>query len=128
MGLIKLSITDEDKAVITFLLKEMQREYIISKPERGRIHEIEWDAGDGTPSVLGEAEVLADFICGIALSLLENRFNEEYRDGLSSLSVHQSNILHQFLREKSLTYPKFAAYILATEYLRAIIQRILGRG
>jgi len=126
MNLTKFEISSKDKEIVTFLLNEIQHEYLISINERNHIHNMEWESNDSDTSLLGCVELFSDYICGIALSLLKNKYNQMYCEKLPNKSIHHSATIHKFVKDQSTVYPKYTAYILSIEHLRAIIQRILS--
>lgn len=115
-----------DRPVLEFLLGEVQDSYARSKVDRARLHGREWESEEDSASVLGEAEIRADFVVGIVRTWLAIGVDGSERDGLVEQSVHRSPTLHGWLATDAAVYPQFAAHVQAVEHLRAAALRVLA--
>jgi hypothetical protein len=116
--------TDVWKSLVVEALQRVKSAYDEAKAERRLIHEQEWQAGPGAPSILGEAEVSADTLCGYASTFFSTP--EEAR--LSSLdlaersSPYSKASLVKFARDERDRYPRFARYLNAVELVRLVLK------
>lgn len=121
----KFLISAKDQATLKFLLDEVDHSFRDSKDERKRLHEIEWAAGEEAASILGEAEIRMDFVIGVVQTWLEYGYEKDRRDDLMRYSIHCSSILHDWLKEHSADYPRFAVFLQVVELLRVVALRVL---
>ena len=106
--------------VLITLLKYLESTFSSSGPDRGALHKVEWNAGSGAPSVLGEVEVRADNVVGISMRCLGNvpcNVNELI-DFLKKESIYQSETLLEWISKNGDDYHGFLCYIAAVENLR----------
>jgi hypothetical protein len=116
-------LADSDVALLAFLVEELERSFARCAEERKQLHEVEWSAGGGAPSVLGETETRADFVIGLVRGWLVSRLAIGHGGQLAAQSIHRSKTLHNWMANDSAAYPQFAAYVQAVEHLRAAALR-----
>lgn len=89
--------------------------------DRKRLHDIEWEAEECSPSILGEVEVRADTVIGIARSCINKQ--PDNIDGLIDIlkekSIYQSESIVNWLAVDGGDYLGFVGYIVAIENLRS---------
>lgn len=102
------------------LLKLLELTFTASALNRKRLHEIEWGAEEGSPSILGEVEVRADTVIGISRACLRKRPENinELVDILEAGSIYQSEVVVGWIVASSDSYQEFLEYITAIENLR----------
>lgn len=105
---------------LNVLLKFLELAFTASALNRKSIHEVEWEAEEGSPSVLGEIEVRADTVIGIARTCMKKRPENanELIDILEACSIYQSEVLVGWLAASGEDYQEFIGYIAAIENLR----------
>ena len=104
------------------LIDQMSAAYQAAAGERGQLHRIEWDAPDGDPSILGEAEVYADIVAGLASQATRRsgpRNRAEVVGKLAVASLFSNPILTEFVLNRDREYPVFCKYLLWVESLRS---------
>lgn len=104
------------KVLLTFL----ELAFTASALNRKKLHELEWQAEEGSPSVLGEIEVRADAVIGISRRCLKKHPENinELVDKLEASSIYQSEVLVGWIAAHSEDYQEFLGYIAAVENLR----------
>jgi|SaaInlStandDraft_2_1057019.scaffolds.fasta_scaffold211452_1 hypothetical protein len=126
---------DEDRIALNFMCAEVVRLYKDCSQERGKLHKIEWNAGEDAPSVLMDAELSSTMVSGTASSCLHySRLRrritreefEKHWNWLAEYSVYDSKTLTHWMIHESAKYPVFAAYLQAVECLRVISVKILA--
>jgi hypothetical protein len=116
--------TDVWKSPIVEALERVKSAYDEAKAERRLLHEQEWQAGPGTPSILGEAEVSADALCGNASTFLSTAGKAR----LSSLelaecsSPYSKASLVKFAGDARDRYPRFVGYLNALELVHLVLK------
>ena len=115
--------------VLNVLLKFLELAFTASTLNRKSLHEIEWEAEEGSPSVLGEIEVRADAVIGIARTCLKKRPENinELLDTLEASSIYQSELLVGWLAASGEDYQEFLGYITAIENLRMVTMAFLKK-
>lgn len=105
---------------LNVLLDFLELAFRNSAINRKKLHEIEWKAEEGSPSILGEVEVRADAVIGIARTYLKKRPENinELVDALEVNSIYQSELLVGWLAANGEDYQEFLGYIAAIENLR----------
>lgn len=105
---------------LKILLKLLELALTASALNRKKLHEIEWEAEEGSPSILGEVEVRADTVIGISRTCLRKRPENinELVDTLEAGSIYQSEVLVGWIVASGDSYPEFLEYITAIENLR----------
>jgi hypothetical protein len=116
----------EDAASLAALLDEVNRSYSRCSEERKKLHEVEWDAGADSLSILGESEVRMNFVVGTVRSWLAGGQYFGDRKDFAARSLHHSATLHSWIVKESVSYPRFAAYLQAIEHLRATAFALLS--
>ncbi|TQV82429.1 hypothetical protein FKG94_06700 [Exilibacterium tricleocarpae] len=108
------------KKVLAVLLRLLETAFSNSSVNRKVLHELEWQAEEGGSSVLGEVEVRADTVIGIARTCLRKQPENinELTDALEESSVYRSEVLIDWLANSGDEFPDFCSYIAAIENLR----------
>lgn len=110
--------------LLILLQKECLQLYQQSILERKQLHQIEWDAQDGAPSILGEVEVKSDAIAGCT-SWIDRKGcvkNVTRLIGiLKQYSIYESPILIRWLVEDGKDYPMFSTYVHLCEHVRMLL-------
>ncbi len=112
--------------LMDILLNEVLRAYANCEAERAKLHEVEWSSGEDSPSVLGEAEVLADAVAGVVQTMLTRGAGPKHPGVLAKLGTHRSPTLHEWLTQSDSEYPAFAVYLQTVELLRTVALHQLG--
>lgn len=98
----------------------LTRTYQASARDRGRLHEIEWDADGKLPSALGEAELKADFVAGIASQILAGwSITPELFEKLQTNPRLPEEAVMKYPGGPE-AFPAFSAHLCAIETLRLI--------
>lgn len=119
----------EDRAALKFMLDEVLRHHSEFRQERKKLHEIEWNAGDDAPSVLGEAEIRATAVVGTASLCLQQigpKNLQDHWNALSNVTIYGSKTLSDWMKLHSTEFPGFTAYLQAVEYLRALLMKTMA--
>jgi hypothetical protein len=113
-------MSDIYKRMLNLLLKALEMAFSNSSMNRKSLHEIEWEMEEGHPSILGEIEIRADTVIGVARTCLKKQPKgiDELIDTLESSSVYQSEIIVNWLADNGDNFPEFMTYITAIENLR----------
>ena len=113
-------MVDIYKEMLSTLLKFLEIAFSNSAISRKNLHEIEWEAEDGQPSILGEAEVRADTVIGIARTCLKRQPEniDKLIDTLEAGSIYKSEHLVNWLANSGDDFPEFLGYMMAIENLR----------
>lgn len=104
-----------------FCLRYVENCFLKSASDRKTLHDFEWESEKGDPSVLGEVEVRADTVSGIARSLQKRN----PRNILSTIrilqenSIYRSNTIKSWLIKNSSQFYYFVNYIIAVENLNS---------
>ncbi|OUS24652.1 hypothetical protein A9Q99_24100 [Gammaproteobacteria bacterium 45_16_T64] len=106
--------------ILEILLKYLEVVFSSSSEDRKRLHDIEWEAEDDSPSILGEVEVRADTVIGIARTCLKRRPENISKlvYTLKESSVYQSDSIVSWLAVNGGDYQNFIGYMAAIENLR----------
>lgn len=105
---------------VNVLINVFEQAYFDSLSDRKHLHDIEWNSEDDTPSILGEVEVRADAIMGIAKTCLKKEPNnrEELIDILLNNSVYSSESIVAWVASEGTSFCDFLRYIESIENLR----------
>lgn len=113
-------MTDIHEKTLGVLLRFLNVAFSNSSTDRKLLHKIEWKEEDGSPSILGEVEVRADTIIGIARTCLKRNPARisNIINALEVNSIYKSKILVNWLANYGDNFPGFLGYIAAIENLR----------
>ena len=109
-----------DSKALEVLLKLLELTFTSSSFDRKQMHNIEWEAEDYLPSILGEVEVRADTVIGIARSCLKKQPDHanELVKMLLENSVYNSDSTVSWVATVGIDFHDFLSYIAAIENLR----------
>ncbi|WP_044617283.1 hypothetical protein [Gynuella sunshinyii] len=109
------------------LLKFLELAFSRSANDRKRLHDIEWEAEEGAPSVLGEVEVRADAVIGIVRTHLKRQTNniDEVVEALRAGSIYESESIVRWIASDGDNFHEFLCYIEAIENLRTSMMTFL---
>jgi hypothetical protein len=96
--------------------------YTNSAAERKRLHNIEYES-ENESSILGEVEIRADTVVGIALTCLKKcpDNTSELVDRLKKNSIYNSDSILDWLADDQSEFHKFFGYIVAIESLNNVV-------
>ena len=109
--------------LLDFLLQQVNVAYQDCLSDRKMIHDIEWEEDD-KPSVLGEVEVLSDFIVGHVTRIIKCKKNMSENDraeiiyDLKTSSIFGSNPIAEWIVDEATEYPMYYIYLQSIECLR----------
>lgn len=108
------------KDLISLLAEQVNEAFFLSKSDRRKLHDIEWEGGQNSPSILGETEVRASNIFGYATQCLKPNFKEINKvvDGLKKDGIYDSSVLLTWLLNEGDDFNQFTLYIQKLEHLR----------
>lgn len=114
-------MADIYRKMLAVLLDLLEVAFTSSSVNRKSLHEIEWEAEEGSPSILGEVEVRADSVIGIVRTCLKRQPESihELIYTLEASSIYQSEILVNWLVRCGDGFPDYFRYMMAIENLRA---------
>ena len=126
----KLSLMDKidnKKNILNNIINTINSAYKDSIKDRRIIHELEWNASDDTPSILGEVEVISDNIIGHVQTYLDWKIEnvEDVINFIKSNSIFASNILVSWIIGESDKYKNYLTYLYLIELLRITFENIL---
>lgn len=115
--------------VLEVLLKLLDSAFSNSSSNRKRLHDIEWDEEDSSPSILGEVEIRADAVIGIARACLEKDHIDisEFIDILEANSVYGSEAIVNWVANDGGDFQEFLQYLAAVENLRTGMMALLNK-
>ena len=116
--------------MLGLLLRMVEVAYRGCSVDRRRLHDIEWGNDDDAISIIGEVEVRADEVTGVALTLLKKKRLNGVAGVIESLedrSVYESDNVVRWLVENGGEFVEFMCYISAVENLRFGLVSVLRR-
>lgn len=119
------TISEDHIVLLDILLQQLYATYQGCLHDRKMIHDIEWEE-DEESSVLGEAEVLSDFIVGYVTRIIKCKQGMGGNDrasiirDLEASSIFGSTPIAQWIvHNKAIEYPQYYTYLQSIECLRA---------
>lgn len=115
-------------SLLRSLYRFFESSYENSSFERKKIHSMECESNDEF-SILGEVEIRADTVAGIALTCIKRQPDspETLINKLKNNSIYNSDVISNWLSVEKSEFPNFYIYIVSMETLNSALIRSLEK-
>ena len=115
--------------ILEMLIKLIEEAFSNCSIDRKRLHNIEWEASDSFPSILGEIDVRGDTVIGITKTCFEKKPDDidQLINALEITSIYKSDSIVNWIINESNDFQEFLKYIVAIESLRVSIMTFLKK-
>ena len=126
---LSIDSISKDVSILRNLLESTNLSYHNCQDDRKKLHDIEWNSPDTTPSILGEVEIFSDYYVGCIESCLKKNFQnaDETIIKLENRRIIDINVITDWIANSALNYIKYFTYIQTVENLRNISIQILTK-
>ena len=122
--MVKKNMSEKSKYIINILVDLVNEAYCLCKDDRHKIHEVEWLSQNNSISILGESEIRADAIIGIARSYIRDSLKDKVKriEVLENYCIYNSSVLGNWLITEGENFKKFSTYLHYLENLRLTLK------